>query len=78
MSCSDFNEFGSPFAVRERVRMRKIKSNTFVDYFDPLTPALSRREREKRQCLSRKDSNLGEVPKKRKYVRRDVVMTSVP
>ncbi len=27
--------------------MRGIKSNTFVDDFDPLTPTLSRREREK-------------------------------
>jgi hypothetical protein len=42
--------------------MSGIKSNTF-DYFDPLTPTLSRWEREKRQYLSRKDSNLGEVPK---------------
>ncbi len=32
--------------------MRGIKSNTFVDDFDPLTPTLSRREREKRRCLS--------------------------
>ena len=28
--------------------MRGIKSNTFVDDFDPLTPTLSRREREKK------------------------------
>jgi hypothetical protein len=27
--------------------MRRIESNTFVDDFDPLTPTLSRREREK-------------------------------
>ena len=33
------------------------QSNTFVDDFDPLSPTLSRREREKRQCLSRKDGN---------------------
>jgi len=43
-----FNKSGSPFSLREKVRMRGIKSNTFVDDFDPLTPTLSRREREKK------------------------------
>jgi hypothetical protein len=39
---------GSPFSLREKVRMRGIKSTTFVDDCDsdPLTPTLSRRERE--------------------------------
>jgi hypothetical protein len=45
---TDFNKPGNPFSLREKVRMRGIKSNTFVDYFDPLTPTLSRREKEKR------------------------------
>ena len=35
---------------------------------DPLTPTLSRREREKRQRLSRKDSNLWRDTQKFKYV----------
>ncbi len=39
--------------------MRGIKSNTCVDYSDPLTPTLSLWEREK--YLSRKDRDLGEV-----------------
>jgi hypothetical protein len=38
---------GSPFSLREKVRMREIKSSTFVDDF-PLTATLSRREREKK------------------------------
>ncbi len=38
-------------------------NHTFVDDFDPLTPTLSRREREKRHRLSRSDRNLGDVPK---------------
>ncbi len=42
--------------------MRGIKSNTFVDAFDPLTPTLSQREREKIQCLSQKDRDLGVLP----------------
>ena len=32
--------------------MREIKSSTFVDDFDPLTPTLSRREREKKNSAS--------------------------
>jgi hypothetical protein len=36
--------------------MRGIESNTCVDYSDPLTPTLSRREREKSQGLSLWDS----------------------
>jgi hypothetical protein len=41
---TDFNRSGSPFSPGEKVRMREIRSSTFVDDFDPLT----RREREKR------------------------------
>ena len=37
-------------------------SSTFVDDSDPLTPTLSRREREKRRCLSRRDRDFGDVP----------------
>ncbi|MGH8511913.1 MAG: hypothetical protein ACREU8_11190, partial [Gammaproteobacteria bacterium] len=39
----------SPFSLREKVRMRGIKSNTCVDYTDPLTPTLSLWERETRR-----------------------------
>jgi hypothetical protein len=39
---------GSSFSLGEKARMRGIKSNSFVDDFDPLTPTLSRREREKK------------------------------
>ena len=56
------SEIASPFSLRETVRMKGIKSNTFVDDFDPLTPTLSRRERERRRCLSRKDRDFGGVP----------------
>ncbi len=41
--------------------MRGIESDTFVDDFDPLAPTLSRREREKRRCLSRKDRDFGDT-----------------
>ncbi|MCI0557462.1 MAG: hypothetical protein MN733_03125 [Nitrososphaera sp.] len=47
----------SPFSLREKVRMRGIKSNNFVDDFDPLTPTLSLWERETRG-LSRRDRKL--------------------
>jgi hypothetical protein len=50
---TDFNRSGSPFSLREKDRMREIKLNTFVDDFDPLTATLSRKEREKIQCLFR-------------------------
>jgi hypothetical protein len=48
-------------AFREKGRMRQIKSSTFADDFDLLTPTLSRREREKKKSASyerrgRKDS----------------------
>jgi len=56
-----FNKSGSPFSLREKVRMRGIKSNTCGDYSDPLTLTLSLWEREKRRCLSRRDGELGEV-----------------
>jgi hypothetical protein len=59
---SSFDKSGSPFSLREKVRMRGIESNAFVDDFDPLTPTLSRREREKRRCLSRRDRDFGDVP----------------
>ncbi|MGH8521643.1 MAG: hypothetical protein ACREU9_09555 [Gammaproteobacteria bacterium] len=73
-----FNKSGSPFSLREKVRMRGIKSNTCVDYSDPLTPTLSLWERETmcpvcsvkdhtglypRRCLFRRDRELGEVPR---------------
>jgi hypothetical protein len=56
-----FNRSGSPFSLREKGRMRQIKSSTFADDFDLLTPTLSRREREKKKSASyerrgRKDS----------------------
>jgi hypothetical protein len=51
------------FSLREKVRMRGIESNTLVDDFDPLTPTLSRREREKRGCLSVETGTFGDVPK---------------
>jgi hypothetical protein len=47
-----FNNSTSPFSLRVKVRMRGIKSIACVDYSDPLTPALSRREREKSQALA--------------------------
>ncbi len=60
-----------------KVRMRGIKSNTFVDDFDPLTPTLSRREREKRRCLSRNDRDFGGVPEISNFVWIDIVHKSV-
>jgi hypothetical protein len=39
-----------------RVRMRKIKSNTFVDYFDPLTPTLIGRGRKDSACPGRTET----------------------
>jgi len=59
---NDFDKSASSFSLREKVRMRGVKSNIFVDDLDPLTPTLSRREREKRRCLSRKDRDFGGVP----------------
>jgi hypothetical protein len=58
--------------------MREIKSRTFVDDFDPLTPTLSRREREKKNSASserkgRKDSAspAGRGRKRQSLSRRD-------
>jgi len=41
--------------------MREIKSNGFIDDFDPLTPTLSRWERERKRGLSRKERELADV-----------------
>ena len=65
---NEFDKSATPFSLREKVRMRGIKSNTCVDYSDPLTPTLSLWEREKRQYLSRKDRDLGEVTQNFTYV----------
>jgi len=47
---TDFDKSGSSFSLREKARMRGIKSNTFSSIIlIPLTPTLSRREREKTQ-----------------------------
>ncbi len=48
--------------------MRGIKSNTCVDYSDPLTQTFSLWEREKRRCLLREDRDLGEVTQIFTYV----------
>jgi len=73
---TDFDESDSPFSLREKVRMRGIKSNTCVDYSDPLTPTLSLWEREKRRCLLRKDRYLGGVTQNFTYVWLDLFTNS--
>ncbi|MGH8534057.1 MAG: hypothetical protein ACREV1_15390, partial [Gammaproteobacteria bacterium] len=70
---TDFDESDSPFSLREKVRMRGIKSNTCVDYSDLLTPTISLWEREK--YLSRKDRDLGKVTQNFTYVWLDLFTT---
>jgi len=57
-----FNTSASPFSLREKAGMRGIESNAFFDDFDPLTPTLSRREREKDSPCSGGTGTLDRCP----------------
>jgi hypothetical protein len=51
---TDFNRSGSPFSLREKGRMREIKSSSMI--LIPSPQPSPGKEREKRQCLFRKEA----------------------